>query len=128
MMTDRRHPVDVHVGGRVKFRRGILGLSQTDLGRKLGVTFQQVQKYEKGLNRIGASRLFEVSQALDVPVAFFFEGLKGPDDEGSAASREVEAFLGSPNGVALCRAFSRIKDPDTQTRLLRLIESIADGA
>lgn len=127
MTTKQNHPVDLHVGARVKMRRGILGLSQTDLGRALGVTFQQVQKYEKGHNRIGASRLFEISQALGVPVSYFYEGLEPTQNGSAGTASDIEGFLRSPNGIAVCRAFSKIKDANQQLRLLRLIESIAEG-
>ncbi len=73
--SGKRHPVDVHVGGRVKQRRKLLGMTQTDLGDALGLSFQQVQKNERGVNRIGASRLCELSRVLDVPIIYFFEGM-----------------------------------------------------
>ncbi len=78
------NPVDIHVGGRVRFRRMLLGMSQEKLGERLGLTFQQVQKYEKGVNRIGASRLFDLSQVLQVPIQFFYEEAPGTLEQSSA--------------------------------------------
>ncbi|PQA88831.1 transcriptional regulator [Marinicaulis flavus] len=124
------HPIDVHVGSRVKLRRMILGMSQESLGKSLGLTFQQIQKYEKGVNRIGASRMFELSQLLEVPVQFFY------DEYGAGADRapgfaetgggEVMNLLNSPEGVQLCRYFSGIRDPEVKKRVLELVRSIAE--
>lgn len=122
-------PIDVHVGARLRLRRQLLGLSQTTLGDAVGVTFQQIQKYERGFNRMGASRLAELAQALGVAPAYFFEGFSGL--EGPAAGAEtlseaaVIAFLGSRDGVALASAWVRLSDPEVRTRLLSLIEALA---
>lgn len=125
------HPIDVHVGSRVKLRRMILGLSQEALGKSLGLTFQQIQKYEKGVNRIGASRMFEMAQLLDVPVQFFYEDVGGgrPADgfAETGAGEAVMDLVNSPEGVQLCRYFSAIKDPEVKKRVLDLVKSIAEN-
>ena len=108
------NPIDKHVGSRVRMRRMMLGMSQEKLGDALGLTFQQVQKYEKGTNRIGASRLQQISQILQVPVAFFFEG--APHVRGEPAARHrgctspayVSDFLATSDGLSLTKAFMRI--------------------
>jgi transcriptional regulator with XRE-family HTH domain len=110
------NPVDKHVGSRVRMCRKMLGMSQTKLGDALGITFQQVQKYEKGTNRIGASRLQHISHILQVPVPYFFEGapqLTGqPNGFGKAPSPAyVNEFLATTDGLALTKAFTRIKEP-----------------
>ncbi len=124
------NPIDKHVGSRVRMRRMMLGMSQTALGDALGLTFQQVQKYEKGTNRIGASRLQHISHILQVPVAFFFEGAphvpgqpKGSGDAPSPAY--VSDFLASSDGLALTKAFRRIKEPRLRRRIVDLVEEIA---
>ncbi len=126
------HPIDRHVGSRVKLRRMILGMSQDALGKALGLTFQQIQKYEKGVNRIGASRLFELSGLLDVPVQFFYDdyGDSVPGASGFAEPDSAEAFMdlvNSPDGVQLCRYFSEIKDPKVKRRVLDLVKTIAEA-
>jgi len=127
------NPVDRHVGSRVRMRRMMLGMSQEKLGDALGLTFQQVQKYEKGTNRIGASRLQQISQILQVPVAFFFEGapstnplLDGLKDAPSPAY--VSDFLATSEGLALTKAFTRIKEPKLRRRIVDLVEEIAHDA
>lgn len=124
--------VDAFVGSRVRLRRMTINMSQEKLGQALGLTFQQVQKYEKGLNRIGAGRLFRIGLILSVPVSYFFEGLPDqPDqDEDSEAVRrsvETQSFLSSPEGLALSRAFLRIEDRATRRRLVDLVNTIAAG-
>jgi transcriptional regulator with XRE-family HTH domain len=121
--------IDAHVGSRVRLRRQLLKMSQEKLGDELGVTFQQVQKYERGSNRIGASRLYSLSNVLDVPVSFFFEGLSGVAAGGVAESDQspiVYDFIQSSDGVALAEAFSRIKTPKVRRRVLELVRSLAD--
>ena len=126
--------IDAHIGGRVRLRRMALGMSQEQLGAALGVTFQQVQKYEKGLNRIGAGRLYHISRILQVPVAHFYEGLphlNGANDQGAIdrveqESAEMMTFLSTPEGYSLTRAFSRIEDGATRRRLLDLVRTLAD--
>jgi transcriptional regulator with XRE-family HTH domain len=123
------NPVDKHVGSRVRMRRMMLAMSQEKLGRALGLTFQQVQKYEKGTNRIGASRLQQISRILQVPVAFFFEGAPMPfgtaDFDEAASPGCFSDFLASTDGLALTRAFIRIKDPQLRRRIVDLVEGIA---
>src|SRR5215831_6988738 len=100
------NPIDQHVGSRVRMRRLMLAVSQEKLGAALGLTFQQVQKYERGTNRIGASRLQQISQILQVPVAFFFEGLPSDDSSGSAVSvAQIDDFVSDSEGLRLIGAF-----------------------
>jgi transcriptional regulator with XRE-family HTH domain len=125
-------PVDKHVGSRVRMRRLMLGLSQSKLADQLGLTFQQVQKYEKGSNRIGAGRLHQLSHILDVPVSFFFEGaprLAGlpPRNRRDAPSPNyMTAFLATANGQALVKAFMRIKRIAVRRNIVRFLEAVAD--
>ena len=123
----RRDPnyIDVHVGTRMRMRRQLINMSQERLGELLGITFQQIQKYEKGSNRISASRLFYSAKTLGVPVQFFFDGLPGVDAEGgfNEASKgdEFVATMMTPEGVQLAKAFS---DADTATKR-KLIAGLA---
>ena len=124
------NPTDKHVGGRVRMRRMMLGMSQEKLGDALSLTFQQVQKYEKGTNRIGASRLQQIAHSLQVPVAFFFEG--APDLPGNAGTlgeapspAYVSDFLATSDGLALTKAFMRIKDAKLRRRIVDLVAQIA---
>src|SRR5436190_11236734 len=124
------NPTDKHVGSRVRMRRMMLAMSQEKLGDALGLTFQQVQKYEKGTNRIGASRLSQISQILQVPVAFFFEGAPNlhtqPDGMREAPSPAyVSEFLATSEGLALTKAFTRIKEAKLRRRIVDLVEQIA---
>src|ERR1700704_1060297 len=112
---------DVEVGQRIRARRMAKGMSQTDLGNLLGVTFQQVQKYEKGVNRVGAGRLVRVAEALDVPVSFFF----GATDGGAEDTRAILGFLDTSYSLRLLRAFSRIPQGEVQRAIVDLVESIA---
>lgn len=130
----RPNPVDTHVGSRVRLRRTMLGMSQEKLGEALGITFQQIQKYEKGSNRIGASRLQRMSEVLTVPVAYFFEDAPGgaaPSGGGlqeSSGPDYVVDFLSSSEGLQLNRAFVRITDPKVRRRIIDLVRSLADSA
>ena len=127
-MTKSPNPTDVHVGLRVRMRRLMLDLSQTDLARALGVTFQQVQKYEKGTNRISASRLQLMSQVLKVPIPYFFEGLPSPSKsskDDSHAPDFVSDFFTSSDGVSLSRAFMRIRKPTLRRSIVDLVEAMA---
>jgi transcriptional regulator with XRE-family HTH domain len=124
------NPTDKHVGGRVRMRRLMLGMSQEKLGDALGLTFQQVQKYEKGTNRIGASRLQHISRILQVPISFFFDG--APEIPGQKTGKTempspayVSDFLASPDGLALTKAFTDITDSKLRRRLVDLVEEIA---
>jgi len=113
MSTKAPNPVDKYVGSRVRMRRIMLGMSQEKLGEALGLTFQQVQKYEKGTNRVGASRLQQISEILQVPVSFLFDG--GPSG----------AILATSEGLALTRAFTRIGDSKMRRSIVELVEQIA---
>lgn len=125
--------VDIHVGSRMRLRRLLIGMSQEKLGEALGVTFQQVQKYERGTNRIGASRLWDVGQVLEVPISFFFEGLGGYDREGLRGVAEEDGleplvydFISSSEGVQLAAAFAKIDNSKVRRKLLELIRILAD--
>jgi transcriptional regulator with XRE-family HTH domain len=131
----RPNPVDIHVGSRVRFRRMLLGMSQEKLGERLGLTFQQVQKYEKGINRIGASRLFDLSQVLGVPVQFFYDEAPGTVDmppaiQANPGERPTESyiveFLNSRDGLELNKAFVRITDTKSRRAIVDLVRSLAD--
>jgi transcriptional regulator with XRE-family HTH domain len=125
------NPIDKHVGSRVRMRRMMLSMSQEKLGDALGLTFQQVQKYEKGTNRIGASRLQQISGILQVPVAFFFEGApevgtgRAPGLRDAPSPTYVAEFLATSDGLALTKAFMRIPDPKLRRRIVDLVEQIA---
>ena len=124
------NPIDKHVGSRVRMRRMMLSMSQEKLGDALGLTFQQVQKYEKGTNRVGASRLQQIAQILQVPVAFFFEGAPhAPGYSGGMSEAPSPAyvadFLATSDGLALTKAFMRIKSSKLRRRIVDLVEQIA---
>ena len=126
------NPIDKHVGSRVRMRRMMLSMSQEKLGDALGLTFQQVQKYEKGTNRIGASRLQQISQILQVPVSFFFEGAPtSPGQGGSTGMSEapspayVSDFLATSDGLSLTKSFMRIKNSKLRRKIVDLVEQIA---
>lgn len=133
----RPSPIDVHVGSRIRLRRTLLGMSQERLGEALGLTFQQVQKYERGVNRVGASRLFDLSRVLDVPISFFFDDM--PDSVASAFggpaakrpaphSEALDSFgddaLNRRETLELVRAYYRITDPALRKRVFELIKSM----
>lgn len=124
------NPIDIHVGGRIRLRRNMLGMSQERLGENLGITFQQIQKYEKGTNRVGASRLQAIASILEVPVAFFFEdapgGAKVDGLSEESATTYVVDFLSSTEGLRLNRAFVRISDPKVRSRIIDLVRALAD--
>lgn len=131
MSTKAPNPVDKYVGSRVRMRRIMLGMSQEKLGEALGLTFQQIQKYEKGTNRVGASRLQQISEVLKVPVSFLFDG--GPSGvaaaDGSAESVSpayIADFLATSEGLALTRAFTRIPDSKLRRSIVDLVEQIAE--
>jgi transcriptional regulator with XRE-family HTH domain len=124
------NPIDRHVGARVRLRRKMLKMSQETLGDSLGVTFQQVQKYERGANRIGASRLYRTSQVLGVPVGYFFEGLAVAEKAAQGFAEDDQTpliydFIASPEGVALASAFGQITDPQVRKRVLDLVRALA---
>jgi transcriptional regulator with XRE-family HTH domain len=121
------NPIDIQVGNRVRIRRMLIGMSQERLGGLLGLTFQQVQKYEKGVNRIGAGRLFEVSRILNVPVDFFYEGV----NDAAPGANETDGapvmdFISSGEGLQLSLAFMKIKDAKVRKRVLDLVKSLAE--
>jgi transcriptional regulator with XRE-family HTH domain len=119
--------IDRHVGARVRMRRMALGKTQTELGHALGITFQQVQKYEKGANRISASRLQLIAETLQVKVPFFFEELKGGSPNVSDAPDFVAAFVSSADGLALAKAFVKISDIHVRRAIVALVRATADG-
>jgi transcriptional regulator with XRE-family HTH domain len=133
----RPNPIDTHVGSRVRFRRMLLGMSQEKLGERLGLTFQQIQKYEKGINRIGASRLFDLAHVLGVPVQFFYDDAPTADHPRSLmpagfAERPEESsiveFLRSRDGLELNKAFVRISDAKARRAIVDLVRSLASDA
>ena len=138
-MSDKPDPIDVHVGRRLRLRRTLLGMSQERLGQLLGLTFQQIQKYERGVNRIGSSRLYELGQILDVPISFFFDDM--PDGEGAQellatglAEEPAEFAFEEARGpqfdkretLELVRAYNRIADPVVRKRLFELTKALAN--
>jgi transcriptional regulator with XRE-family HTH domain len=138
----RANPIDIHVGSRVRFRRMLLGMSQEKLGERLGLTFQQVQKYEKGINRIGASRLFDLAQVLGVSVQFFYDDAPLPEpraieteapaadgqQQRPADEHSIVEFLRSRDGLELNRAFVRISDIKARRAIVDLVRSLANDA
>jgi transcriptional regulator with XRE-family HTH domain len=112
---------EIEMGTKIRLRRVEQRLSQSDLGEKLGVSFQQVQKYEKGVNRVGASRLQQIATALDIPVTFFF------DSDGKTKEVESLLFLDSAFSLRLLRAYSKIQDQAVQRHMVSLMEAIADS-
>lgn len=124
--------IDAHVGSRVRLRRMLIGMSQEKLGELLGLTFQQVQKYEKGANRIGASRLYDISSILSVPVQYFFEDLPATKSQQlnghgmSEPDREpfVMDFVSSTEGLQLIRSYTKVTDPRVRKRILELVKSL----
>ena len=129
----RANPVDKHVGERVRMRRMLLGMSQEKLGEQLGLTFQQVQKYEKGVNRIGASRLFDLAHVLGVPIQYFYESMPAavsgqaamPGFADKPGDTYVADFLSSRDSVELNKAFARITDPRIRRSIVDMVRSIA---
>lgn len=134
MIKSKPEPVDVHVGSRVRLRRTLLGMSQDKLGKALSLTFQQIQKYERGANRIGSSRLYKLSQILDVPVSFFFDDM--PSDvtgkatgmaEGNKQSFEV-GQLSRRETLELVRAYYKIKDPLVRKKLFEMVKALGKSS
>lgn len=136
-MTKSPNPIDIHVGSRVRLRRMLVGMSQEKLGEQLSLTFQQIQKYEKGANRIGASRLFKIASILGVPVQFFFDDMPAAiestvaSEEQLAEMREagdgafVMDFVNSSEGLQLNTAFSKIANSDTKRKIVDLVKTLA---
>ena len=132
MTKKNPNPIDVHVGNRVRMRRMLVGMSQEKLGDALGLTFQQVQKYEKGANRVSASRLYQMASTLGVPIQFFFDDIpvstQAHNTEGLAENESAGVlmdFLNSSEGFQMGRAFSAIKDSTVRRRVLDLVKSLA---
>jgi transcriptional regulator with XRE-family HTH domain len=129
----RANPIDKHVGERVRMRRMLIGMSQERLGEHLGLTFQQVQKYEKGVNRIGASRLFDLAHVLGVPIQFFYENMPAsvsglvaaPGMAEPGSESYVADFLSSRDSVELNKAFARITDPRVRRSIVDMVKSVA---
>jgi len=127
-VAEHPDPVDVHVGSRVRLRRTLLGMSQEKLGTALGLTFQQIQKYERGTNRIGSSRLFQLSRVLDVPVSFFFDDMQGAASgrpglaEGQASFDQDQ--LAKRETLELVRAYYRIGEPNVRGRVFDLVKAL----
>ena len=128
-------PIDVHVGSRVRLRRMLVGMSQEKLGNHMSLTFQQIQKYEKGANRIGASRLYQISRVLGVPVQFFFDeapidipqnGDAAPGFHEDKSESFILEFLNSREGLELNRAFVKISDPKVRKRVVDLVRSLCE--
>jgi transcriptional regulator with XRE-family HTH domain len=124
------HAIDVEVGSRIRLQRRMKGISQQALAAALGITFQQVQKYEKGSNRVGASRLSQIGQALDVPVSCFFGGTQAAAEDGATfqvngETNEVALFLTSIEGVALNRAFTNIRSKVVRQKVVSLVKALA---
>lgn len=123
--ADGPHPVDLHVGVRIRMRRKEMGVSQERLADALGITFQQVQKYERGANRVSASKLWEIATALTTPVAYFYDGLG--DRQAATAERDAaQEFMLSTEGIALMTAFPRIVEPAIRQKLVELIRVVAE--
>jgi transcriptional regulator with XRE-family HTH domain len=129
----RPNPIDVHVGSRIRLRRNMIAMSQEKLGERLGITFQQIQKYEKGTNRVGASRLQAISAILNVPVEYFFQDAPREDGQPNgfgedAAAPLVPDFLSSAESMQLSRAFMKISDPKVRRKIIDLIKTLADDS
>ena len=131
MVKKNPNPIDIHVGARLRMRRVLQGMSQENLGEKLDLTFQQVQKYEKGANRVSASRLYQIGGILKVPVAFFFDGLPDPSSSGAAtgfseSGSEVPLmdFLSSSEGIQLNKAFAEIDGSEVRRKFIELVRAV----
>ena len=124
------NPIDVHVGLRIRLRRKELGVSQEKLAEAIGLTFQQVQKYERAANRVSASKLYEMARALETSTAYFFEGLADPAAPGARVApggqAHMQAFLLTPEGVELASAFPRINPPRVRRRILDLVRAMTE--
>ena len=131
MVAHRSHPTDKHVGARLRMRRLMLDMTQDVLAKALGLTFQQVQKYEKGANRISASRLQHLCKILNVPVSFFFEGVPQtngtPDPVEGGEAAAMTDLLATPDGIALVTAYTRVRDLKVRRAIIALVEQIVAG-
>ncbi len=133
-VAKKPNPIDVHVGSRVRLRRMLLSMSQEKLGDQMGLTFQQIQKYEKGTNRIGASRLYHIAQILEVPVQFFFDDvpLAAGQSERETGMSEPKTenflyeFISTRDGLELIRAFVSVQDPKIRKRIVDLVRTLSN--
>lgn len=134
-MERQPNPIDIHVGSRVRMRRILVGMSQEKLGEEIGLTFQQIQKYEKGSNRISASRLYQISRILNVPVQYFFDDVpeasrhqagSGNGGWAQGAAHEIIDFISSAEGLQLNKAFAEIADPIVRRKLVELLKTLAE--
>lgn len=127
-LSKSANAVDQHIGTRIRTRRLALGISQEELGNALGLTFQQVQKYEKGANRVGGSRLYRIAEILQVEVGFFYEGLEAIKTRANdPETQAIEAFSASAEGITIARAFVRIKSPDVRQVVVKAIRELAQA-
>ncbi|WP_165189070.1 helix-turn-helix domain-containing protein [Caulobacter soli] len=126
--SDTTHPVDLYVGARLRIRRKVLGLSQTQLAEALGITFQQIQKYERGANRISASKLYEAARLLQSPVSYFFEGLDETNHDGAddGFAQRMTQFVATPEGLELAGLFPRLDDRRLRRRVVDLVKAMVD--
>jgi transcriptional regulator with XRE-family HTH domain len=122
------HPVDVHVGGRIRTRRLLVGMNQETLAEELGLTFQQVQKYESGANRVSASRLAEIADILTVPVEYFFSQMDDPETPGDAPDRELREHMRRPDTIEFVRYYYAIPDPEIRRQFMEMIKAVARSA
>jgi len=121
------NPIDRHVGLRIRMRRKELGLSQERLGEAVGLTFQQIQKYERAANRVSASKLWEISRALEAPIGYFYEGLEGADPVEAPFRREgMQEFLMTADGLELAVLFPRIPHPKLRRKLVELVRALVE--
>ncbi len=123
------NPIDIHVGARIRMRRKLLGISQEKLAEQLGLTFQQVQKYERGANRVSASKLFEIARALQSSVAYFFDGLSATAGTGGVAEGDntfVHDLVMTPEGLELAALFPRIKRQRVRRKVLELVKALVE--
>lgn len=127
MVKNSPHQIDLHVGNRLRSRRLVLGMSQEKLGEGLGITFQQIQKYEKGTNRVSASKLMVAATVLSVPVSYFFEDQAPEPDSSTREVDEIGTFLHSREGVALNQAFTSIKSKRVRQTIITLAKAMADA-
>jgi transcriptional regulator with XRE-family HTH domain len=130
--TRKSEPVDAHVGARIRLKRIMIGMTQNKLGESLGITFQQIQKYEKGVNRVGAGRLQAIADLFNVPITFFFENMPGQPGNTKEFDDEIEianllGFLNSPEGIQLARAFANIGDVTIRRKILDLVSALGSG-
>ena len=130
--TKRTEPVDTYVGSRLRLQRTLMGMSQEKLGNSVGLTFQQIQKYERGLNRIGASRLYQFCKALDVPVSFFFDEMPGdmgsqPFSTSQAQKATYDEDMSRRETLELVRAYYRIDNRSTRKRIYELVKAVGAG-